>query len=374
MNIPLFKIYWDQSDVRSISKAIKAGMNWATGPNIEKFEKNISKYTGRRYTVVFNSGTSALYSVLLSYGFNQDDEIIVPSFTFLSTVDAVVSAGAIPVFADIEKTTYGLNPSNLIHKITTQTKAIIAVHIGGCPCQISKIKKIVNSNKLLLIEDAAESLGARYQNKQVGTFGHSAIISFSAPKVITTGEGGAVITNSKRLFSDLKKLQTQGRIKHSLQKKPKSLNIGYNFRMSNITASLGISQLNKINKLIERRRKNSSYLSKKLSKIKAISTPTLPDSCYSVFQMYTIQVKSGKKTRDSLMKFLINNGVTSKIYFEPVHLNPFYKKTFIYKKGNLPQTEILADQVLTLPMYPTLTRKEMDYIVYIIKKFFNIDK
>jgi len=370
----LFKIYTDKKDIKAVTDVVKSGMNWAIGPRIEEFEKAVAKYVGAKYALAFNSGTSGLHSLMLAYGFSEGDEIIVPSFTFIATANSPLFVKAKPVFAEIESKTFGLDPDDVERKITTKTKAIIAVHYGGCACQIEKIKKIAEKHKLILIEDAAESLGAKAGNKKVGTFGDAAMFSFCGPKVITTGEGGVVITNNKDIFEKMKLIRSHGRLEtenyFSSTGYLDYVDLGYNFRISNITASLGLSQLSKIGKVISMRQKNAQYLSKKLSGFKAIILPMAPENYSHIFQMYTIIVAGGKTVRDNLKDFLNKKGIMSKVYFNPIHLSKFYTEKFGYKAGDLPETEKISDQVLTLPMYPDLTKKEMNYIADEIKSFF----
>lgn len=372
--IPLFKIYWDKEDIGAVSQVIKSGMNWATGPNVEKFEKEIAKYLGVKYALTINSGTSALHALMLAYEIGPGDEVIVPSFTFIATANAPLFVGAKPVFAEIENETYGLDPGDVERKITKITKAIIPIHYGGCPCQIEELKRIAKRYNLILIEDAAESLGAEINNRKVGTFGDSTILSFCQNKVITTGEGGAVLTNSKEIYEKLKLIRSHGRLEtenyFSSNKDMDYISLGYNFRMANILATLGSSQFKKIKRIIKMRRKNSEYLSKKLSGIKDIITPKPPKNYFCVYQMYTIQVKEGQRKRDALNNYLKGKGIMTKIFFNPIHLTKFYKKIFGYKRGNLPITEKISNQVLTLPMYPGLTKREMDYIIKNIINFF----
>ncbi len=206
--IPLFKIYWDDDDIEMVKQTIQRGVNWAAGPDIEKFERMLSEYIGRKYTVVFSSGTSALHAVLLAYGIGQGDEVIVPSFTFIATANAPLFVGAKPVFADIEETTYGLNPDNVRRKITAKTKAIIPVHYGGSPCLMIKgLEEVAREHNLVLIEDAAESFEAKLNGKKVGTFGHSAMFSLCQTKVFTTGEGGFIVTDSQDIYEKLKMIR-----------------------------------------------------------------------------------------------------------------------------------------------------------------------
>ena len=376
--IPLFKIYWDDEDVETVTEAIKAGMNWAVGPNVEHFEDLIASYVGTKYALTFNSGTSALHAALLAHRIKEGDEVIVPSFTFIATANAPLFVGAKPVFADIEEETFGLDPEDVKEKITKKTKAIMPIHYGGCACKIRELKEIAEDNNLLLIEDAAESLGARVINKKVGTFGDSAMLSFCQNKVITTGDGGAMVTDSRAVYEKLKLIRSHGRLEtsdyFSSTEYMDYVTLGYNFRMSNITAALGIAQLKKADKIIEMRRENAKYLTTKLNhEVKETITPTPPKDYFHVYQMFTIRVKEPKEKREDLKKYLTDNGIMSKVYFEPVHLASFYKNVLKYD-CDLPVTEKVSKDVLTLPIYPTLTKEEMKYIVEEIKRFFEVAK
>jgi perosamine synthetase len=373
-NIPLFKIFWDEQDVTKVASVIRSGMNWATGPNVQEFEAQLAKYVGTRYAVTFNSGTSALHAVLAACGIGKGDEVIVPSFTFIATANSPLFVGAKPVFAEIEGTTYGLDPKDVERRISSKTKAIMPIHCGGSPCLITELRKVAEQHRLLLIEDAAESLGASVDGKKVGTFGEAAMFSFCAPKVITTGEGGVIVTDSRDIYEHLKLVRSHGRVEtqdyFSTSQYLEHVMLGYNFRMSNITAALGIAQLAKIDKIIEMRRGNASYLTEKLSAVKQITLPNVPDNFLHLYQMYTIRVTGDQKTRDKLMKYLNERGIGAKVYFYPVHLTKFYKDAFGYKGGELPVTEKISQQVLTLPMYPTLTKDEMDYMASSVRDFF----
>mgnify|MGYP000622020392 CR=1 FL=1 len=374
MKIPLFKIYWDEEIVNEVVSVIKSGMNWATGPKVEEFERAVSKYIGRRYAVILNSGTSALHAILLAYGVGEGDEVIVPSFTFIATANAPLFVGAKPVFADIEEKTYGLDPGDVKRKITPKTKAIIPIHYGGCPCLITELRQVAKEHNLILIEDAAESLGAIVNGKKVGNFGDAAILSFCSNKVITTGEGGAVVTNNVETYEKLKLIRSHGRAEtdnyFSSTEYMDYVAMGYNFRMSDITAALGIAQLEKIDRVIEMRRRNAEMLSTKLSRIAEIGVPHPPDSFFHVYQMYTIRVREGKEKRDALSSYLAERGIMTKVYFSPLHFTHFYKNELRYA-CELPVTERLSQQVLTLPMYPTLSEDEIDYIVDTIAAFFS---
>lgn len=372
--IPLYKVYWDENDVEAVTKIIKRGTYWTAGPEIEEFERVVANYVGVKYGVSFNSGTSALHAALLAYEIKQGDEVIVPSFTFIATANAPLFVGAKPVFADIEDSTFGLDPNDVERKITRRTKAIMPIHYGGLPCRIKELRKIAQEYNLLLIEDAAESLGASVDGRKVGSFGDAAMFSFCGNKVITTGEGGIIVTNSSEIYERLKLIRSHGRLESEpyfmSTKTLDYIMLGYNWRISSITAALGLAQMKKLDRIIKMRRKNAEYITSKLSKIDEVKVPQPPEGYFHVYQMYTIRVKGGREVRDALKDHLAKKGIMSKVYFEPVHLTHFYREKFGFKGGELPVTERLSSEVLTLPLYPTMTIEEMDYIIESIKEFF----
>lgn len=374
MNIPLFRVYWDENDVRRVTSVINRGMHWAIGPEVREFESKVAEYVGVKYAYAVNSGTSALHAVLAAHELGKGDEVIVPSFTFIATANAPLFVGAKPVFAEIEEETYGLDPVDVESKITPKTKAIMPIHYGGSPCRIEKLKEVARKHNLLLIEDTAESLGAMVNEKKVGAFGNSAILSFCAPKIITTGEGGMVLTNSKDVHEKVKLICNHGRAEtadyFSSAEQMEYVTLGYNFRMSTMTAALGIAQLDKINKIIHMRRENANYLTQRLSQIEEIRPPTTPNGFLHVFHLYTIRLGGNNNLRDKLMQYLLDKRIMAKVYFYPVHLTKFYRNKFGYKTGYLPLTEKISSEVLSLPIYPTLSKKEIAYIAESIENFF----
>jgi perosamine synthetase len=373
--IPLYKIYTDDEDLNLITKIIKRGSNWAIGPEIEEFENKIKNHLGAEYCLTLNSGTSALHATYLAHNIMPNDEIIVPSFTFISTVNSTLFVNAIPKFVDIEEETFGIDPDKIENSINSKTKAIVPVHYGGNPCKIFELNEISKNNNLLLIEDAAESLGASVNNKKVGTIGNSSIFSFCGNKVLTTGEGGAVVTDSKEIYDKIKLIRSHGRIDKinyfNNPEKSEYRDIGYNWRMSSITASLGVSQMSKLEKIIKNRQEHAKHISNSLSKIKEIQVPNSEKNSEHIFQMYTIRLED-KKCRDELHSHLTKKRIFSKVYFNPVHLTDFYKKNFGAKTGMLPITEKISDEVLTLPLFPNMTNEEKDYLISSIKEFFEI--
>ncbi len=376
--IPLFKIYWENDDIEAVSKVIKRGTYWATGPEIGEFEEKLAEFIGTKYALTFNSGTSALHTLLLTYDI-KDKEVIVPSFTFIATANAVVLAGGKPVFAESESETFGLDAEDVKKRINDKTKAIIPLHYGGFPSRdIEKLRKIADENNILLIEDAAESLGSGINGKKVGSFGHSAMFSFCQGKVLSTGEGGLIVTDSQEIFEKVKLIRSHGRVEEAQDYFSSTgdndyIQAGYNFRMPTMCAALGLSQLKKIQKIIDLRRKQAHYLSRELSKIKGIIVPKELDNHYQVYQMYTIQLPN-EEIRNSLQNHLTKNGIMSRVYFNPVHLKTIYMKNYGWKEGDLKKTEQLSKKVLNIPLYPTMNKKEMDYIIKIIQDFFENEK
>jgi len=371
--IPLYKIYTDDEDVQLITKIIKRGSKWAIGPEIEEFENALKDYVGVDYCTTLNSGTSALHATLLAYGLAKNDEIIVPSFSFISTVNSVLFVDATPVFSDIEEETFGLDPNQIEGKISPNTKAIVPVDYGGLPCKINEVCEIAKNKDLIVIEDSAEALGSTINGKKTGSVSDSAIFSFCGNKVLTTGEGGAVVTNSKTINEKIKSLRSHGRVDKinyfENTQEAKYEHLGYNWRMSSITAAMGISQLNKLDKIIKMRQENAIFISSKLSKHSEIRVPASPSGHEHIYQMYTIQLQN-EKIRDGLHDYLSEKGIFSKVYFSPIHLTPFYKAKFNQKENSLPNTEKISQQVLTLPIYPNMTMEEKNYLVDTVSEFF----
>lgn len=372
--IPLFKMAWDETDIVAVNDIIRSGMNWAAGPIIAEFEKKIASYVGTKYAVTTNSGTSALHAVLAAYGVGPGDEVIVPSFTFIATANAALFLGAKPVFADIEEESFGLDAADIERKITDRTRIILPIHYGGCPCRLDNLMQVAKEHELVLIEDAAEALGAEINGKKVSSIGDAAILSFCQNKVITTGEGGAVVTNSPDICERLQLVISHGRSEASAYFTSTGpadyITLGYNFRMSSVTAALGASQLTRIDKLIAQRRKKAAYLAEKLSGIKGLTIPITPAGSFNVCQMFPVRVADGAPRRDALKDYLTEKGIMSRVYFDPVHLTLFYRRRFGYRGGELPVTEKLAGEILNLPIYPDITRGEMDYIAASCKAFF----
>ena len=369
--IPLYKIFTDRDDNKAVNKVLQRGMDWAIGHEIAEFEKKIANYIGTKYCVAFNSGTSAGHAALLAININSG-EVIVPSFTFISTANWPLMVNAKPKFVDIEEENFGLSPERVKVEITKNTKAIIPIHYGGLPCKIVEINRIARNKKITLIEDCAESFGAKIKGVSVGTFGQMSIFSFAPNKILTTGEGGAICTDSRKIFEKLQLIRSHGRKVNENYFKtsqlPNYISIGYNWRMSSITAALGLSQFDKLDRIIQLRRQHARFYVSKLKKIKEIKLLDEPKDHLHVYQLFTIQLKNNL-IRNELQKFLADRGIMTKIFFEPIHLSNFYKKSGFGKKS-LPNTEKISQTVLSLPIFPGLKSEEIRYICDSIKEFF----
>ena len=369
--IPLYKIFTDRDDNKAVNKVLQRGMDWAIGHEIAEFEKKIANYIGTKYCVAFNSGTSAGHAALLAININSG-EVIVPSFTFISTANWPLMVNAKPKFVDIEEENFGLSPERVKVEITKNTKAIIPIHYGGLPCKIVEINRIARNKKITLIEDCAESFGAKIKGVSVGTFGQMSIFSFAPNKILTTGEGGVICTDSRKIFEKLQLIRSHGRKVNENYFKtsqlPNYISIGYNWRMSSMTAALGLSQFDKLDRIIQLRRKHARFYTSKLKKIKEIKLPDEPKDHLHVYQLFTIRLKNNL-IRNELQKFLASRGIMTKVFFEPIHLSKFYRKSGFGKKS-LPNTEKISQTVLSLPIFPGLKSEEIRHICDSIKEFF----
>lgn len=365
-------MYYDEDDIESVTTALRSGMNWAVGSEVTLFENELAEYIGTRYCLTFNSGTSALHTALLAHGVGAGDEVIVPSFTFIATANAPLFVGARPVFADIEEMTLGLDPDSVLEQITPRTRAIMPVHYGGCPCMIRELREIADDHNLILIEDAAEALGASIEGKMVGSYGDSSMLSFCQNKVITTGEGGALVTDDRDLYERSKLIRSHGRLEtadyFSSCVSMDYITLGYNFRLSNIAAALGRAQLRKVEGIITMRKAIAElYTTLFQEKVPEISVLSPPDGYMHVNQLFSVRVPQ----RDGLMKNLAEQGIMSKIYFDPVHLTHHYRSLPGYEVS-LPVTEKVAGEILSLPIYPGMPEEEIIRVVDTIAEYYGV--
>jgi perosamine synthetase len=362
--IDLFRIRTDENDIRAVARVLERGGWWAEGPEIEDFEEAVASFSGRDYAVAFNSGTSAQTADLLARDI-KGGEVIVPSFSFISTATSVVIAGANPVFAEIEATSLGLDPDDVERRINEKTRAIVLVHVGGRPAAgTGRLRDMAYDRDIPLIEDSAESMGASISGKLTGTFGSSGMYSYCQNKMITTGEGGMIVTDEKDLADRMRLLRSHGRAMadHFYSGvKGEYVVFGHNMRMSSITAALGLSQMGKLEENISLRKKAARIYDEKLDRVPGLETFKDTTDSRSVCQLYTIKLASRGK-REKVMEALGRDGIACKVYFNPIHLESAYRKRYGYAEGDLPITEDISRKVLTLPMYPGLAKDDIDRI------------
>lgn len=368
-DIPLFEMAWDGDEVRNVVDSVTRGSYWANGPYIDEFEEKLEAYHGSDHAIVFNSGTSALVSVLSAAGIGDGDEVIVPSFTFISTANAVRLAGGEPVFVDIEPDRYGLDPEAVSDAITDSTAAILPVHYAGKPCRIHEIADIADANGLTLIEDAAEAFGAVADGDLVCTVGDAGMLSFCQNKVITTGEGGAIITDDDALARDLKLLRSHGRATGQYFESSGSggyVSLGNNYRMPDVVAAIGAAQMEKATDLIESRRAISEQYRTRLAGVDSVTPPADPPAGKHVYQLYTVTFEN-EDDRDKAIEACSSEGVGSKIYFEPVHRSQYYENNSA-RTTDLSTTIDTSSRVLSLPMHPGVSSSDIDRVVSVLEE------
>ena len=362
--IPLFEIAYDETEILNAVQSISRGSYWAKGPFVDSFEAELESYFGVDHAVVVNSGTTALVAALRALGVSPDDEVIVPSFTFIATANAVRLVGAEPVFVDIEEETFGLDPASVRESVTDRTAAIVPVHLYGGPCQIDELAAIAEEEGVALVEDAAEAFGATHEGKFAGTFGDAGILSFCQNKVVVTGEGGAVLTDDDDVASELRLYRSHGRMEGDYFESVGSgeyVSLGTNVRMSDLTAAIGCAQMEKVDDLIGGRRAAADAMTDDIESIEGVKPPRAIDGGRHVYQLYTIELEADVD-RETVVESLDDADVSSKIYWDtPVHRTQYYRDT-VASPACLPTTDAVADRVLSLPIYPDLTPAQANRI------------
>jgi perosamine synthetase len=356
----------DEEDIQAVVQVLRSG-RLALGPKIQEFEQMIADYVGVKYAIAVNSGTSALHLIVRSLGIGPGDEVLVPSFTFASSVNAIIYEGATPVFIDIEPETYNLDVCDLEKKITPRTKAIMAVDIFGHPSEWDEIIRISKEYQLRVIDDSCEALGAEYKGRKIGQFGDAAAFAFYPNKQITTGEGGIIVTNNEEIAELCRSMRNQGRGKMGVWLQHERL--GYNYRMDEMSAALGVSQLKKIEKFLLKREQVAKWYNERLSGLDWVIPPIVKEYVRKSWFVYVITLAEGLK-RDSVMKELEKQGVPCRVYFSPIHLQPYIKEYVGSDSCNshLPVTESVAQRTIALPFHNNLKPEEVDFVVNSLKK------
>jgi len=369
---PAYEPWISKEDEKIISKTLKQSM-LTLGPQLEKFENDFCRYSKAKYAIAVSNCTAGLHLSLKALGIKENDEVIIPDLTFVADANAVLACNAKPVVADINKENFFFSISNVKKNITKKTKAIIPVHIYGQVCNIDEILDLAKDNNLKVVEDCAHAVGTFHKSKHVGTIGNTGCFSFYPTKNITTAEGGMVTTNSKEVAEKVRQLRSHGMTK-SLKSRYSSeypwvfdiVEPGYNYRLDEIRAALGVTQLKRIKKINELRKKASLYYHKNLKNIQGIILPDMVTDKSHSYHLYTIRVtKPFKLSRNQLYKKLKDNGIRTTVYWMPIHEYAAYRK--FAKKSNVVNTAKIYDEILALPLFPNISKKHQDAVIKVIK-------
>jgi perosamine synthetase len=360
--IPIMEPCLDHQESDRVMDCLNTGWISSQGAYIPEFEKSFSEFCQTRYGVATTNGTTALHLALLTLGIGPGDEVIVPALSFIASANVVVYTGARPVFADVDERTWTLNPDLIQPLITPRTKAIIPVHLYGHPTHMDPIMALARKHHLWVVEDAAEAHGAEYKGQKVGSLGDMGCFSFYGNKIISTGEGGMLVTNKEEWVEKARVLRDHGMSKVRKYWHPL---VGYNFRMTNIQAAIGLGQMTKIEQLITQKRRIAAYYSQGFKNIQGIILPVEEEWARSVFWLYNIRLKPEiNKRRDDLMALLSQGEVENRPVFYPIPSMPPYQG-----QGSFPVSEQLSAFGVSLPSGFKLTTIQQDYIISIIKKF-----
>lgn len=366
VNTPLIT----NKDALEVFETVKSGWVSSSGRKIEKFENKIAKYVKRKFACAVSSGTAALEIAVKALELKKNDEVIMPAFTIISNAIAIIKNGAKPILIDSDLETWNLDISKIEKKINRRTKAIMLPHIYGFPCDMEKIEKICKKYNLYLIEDAAEMIGQNYKKKPCGSFGDISTFSFYANKHITTGEGGMLLTNNKKLFNKIKSLRnlsfgTSNRFDHD--------DISWNYRFTNMQAALGLSQLNRINEIIKHKRFIGNFYYNKLKNNKKIilqkNSVSFAKNIYWVFGV--LLKNKQKKNRDYIQKKLLKKGIETRPFFWPMHKQTIFKKLGYFKNQKFKNSEYLSSSGFYLPSGINLKKKELEYVIKNLNNIIN---
>ena len=376
IKVPFFLPYVDSKDITEIKKAALSSF-LTNGPKLDSFEQKFKKFTKSKYAVGVSNATSALYLSLKALGIKKNDEVIIPDLTFAATANSVLQTGAIPVLADINEETLNISAESIIKNISRKTKAIIPVHLAGTPCDMQKIMRIARSHSLKVIEDCAHGIGTSYNKKHVGNFGNAGCFSFYPTKNLTTIEGGMVVTNDKKIADFIQLARNHGMSRSLMSRystgKPWEYDIkdiGYNYRLDEIRSALGISQLQKLTILNKKRLIAFRYYNKELKNIPGLIVPNEKNFKNNSCHLYIVRITSDAKiTRDKLFYSLQKKGIGSSVHYKPLHEFTLFRKKGT-SRDSLSISKKMYKEILSLPMYPQLTRHSQDYVIKSIKNIF----
>jgi perosamine synthetase len=359
--IPVCEPKLGTKELEYVIDCIKTNWISSKGKYISEFEEKFSKYCGAKYGIATSSGTTALHLALASLGIKAGDEVIIPTFTMIATANSVTYTGAKSVLVDSEPQTWNIDPNKIEEKITPRTKAIMVMHTYGHPCDMDPILEIAEKHDLWVIEDAAEAHGAEYKGKKAGSLGDIACFSFYANKIITTGEGGMVVTSDEKIAEMARLLRDQA----FEEKRFLHRYVGFNYRITNLQAAIGVAQMELIDESVKTRRRNAELYNSLLKEVEGVTLPPEATWAKNVYWMYTVLIEdSFGMSRDDLMNFLKENGVDTRSAFYPIHIQPVYAEQF--KGERFPVAEELSRKGLNLPSGNTLTKEQIEYIVKVI--------
>lgn len=364
--IPYGRQFIDQQDIKAVTAVLQSAF-LTQGPKVVEFEKLLAKISGTQYAVAVSSGTAALHLAYLVSGLKKDDEVITTPNTFVATTNMLLAMGVRPVFADIRLDTYNFDEKKLSRLITPKTKAIIPVHFAGHPCVMDTITALAKKHRLLVIADACHALGATYQNKPIGSWADLTVFSFHPVKAITTGEGGAIVTDNESYYRKLLHLRSHG-ITKDKQGFNIMTNLGYNYRLSDLQAALGLSQMKKLNRFLIKRHQVAKWYQQELSDVKEIILPKEEANAYSGWHLYVIRTVDPAH-RNALAVYLQKAGIGVNFHYPATYTHPYYR-TNGYAKVHLSNMDLYHQSCLTIPCFPILTHQEVKLISQTIKAFF----
>jgi perosamine synthetase len=366
--IPLAKPDITDKEIKYVTDVLRSGI-LSIGPVLEKFERMVADFIGVKHAVGVNSGTSGLHLLVKALGIGPGDEVITTPFSFIASANCILYEGAKPVFVDIDERTYNIDVEKIEEKITEKTKAILVVDVFGHPVDMEKINKIARKYNLKVIEDACEAFGSEYKGIKAGSNCDGGVFAFYPNKQITTAEGGMIVTNDDAVAQLCRSLRSQGRPETGTWLYHERL--GYNYRLSELHAALGLAQMERIDSILEKRQNVAELYNSLLQGIEGIQIPFIDKNVTNMSWFVYVIRFSEDLNRDAVMDYLNSAGIQCKPYFTPIHLQPFYREMFGYKEGDFPVTEKVSKQTLAIPFYSDLG-KEAEYVMIKIKEITNV--